>query len=215
SGLLHERATVGEAFDRAATLLRDHAGGPGSDRILIDEVTRGLLEVRFVTERTPSGAYVLTGDELSLDATRPLLGKPTPCVGREIELGVLEASFSTCVEEAEPRAVLVKAPPGVGKSRLRHELVRRIVAARAGGVVIVIGRGDPLSAGTSYGLLGQALRRMAGIGGGESLEVQREKLGERLGERLPAEERTRVVGFLGELSGVPFPDEYDVKLRAA
>jgi CRP-like cAMP-binding protein len=29
-------------------------------------------------------------------APRPLLGKPTPCVGREIELGMLEASFSTC-----------------------------------------------------------------------------------------------------------------------
>src|SRR5262249_6452169 len=87
SGLLHDRATtVGEAFDRAAALLRDHAGGPGSDRIIIDEATRGLLEVRFVTERTSSGVYVLTGDELSLDATRPLLGKPTPCVGREIEL---------------------------------------------------------------------------------------------------------------------------------
>src|SRR5262249_50909711 len=96
SGLLHDRAVVGEAFDRAAALLRAHATGPGSDRILIDEVTRGLLEVRYVTERTPSGVYVLTGEELSLDATRPLLGKPTPCVGREVELGMLEASFSTC-----------------------------------------------------------------------------------------------------------------------
>src|SRR5262249_20773516 len=125
SGLYHDRGRVGEVFDRAAALLRDHAGEPTSDRILIDEVTRGLLEVRFLTERMPSGVYVLTGDELSLDATRPLLGKPTPCVGREVELGLLEASFSTCVEEGEPRAVLVKAPPGVGKSRLRHELVRR------------------------------------------------------------------------------------------
>src|SRR5262249_1032217 len=197
SGLLHERATVGEAFDRAATLLRDHAGGPGSDRILIDEVTRGLLEVRYVTERTPSGVYVLTGDELSLDATRPLLGKPTPCVGREAELALLEASFSTCVEEAEPRAVLVKAPPGVGESGLRHELVRRIFGARGDGVLIVIGRGDPLSAGTSYGLLGQALRRMAGILDGENLEVRREKLAKRIGERMPEETTGRVVAFMG------------------
>src|SRR5262249_47966929 len=37
SGLHHDRGTAGEVFDRAATLLRDHAGGPGSDRILIDE----------------------------------------------------------------------------------------------------------------------------------------------------------------------------------
>jgi hypothetical protein len=214
SGLLHDRGTAGEVFDRAAALLRDHAGGPGSDRIMIDEVTRGLLEVRFVTERTPSGVYVLTGDELSLDATRPLLGKPTPCVGREIELGMLEASFSTCVDEAEPRAVLVKGPPGVGKSRLRHELVRRI-SVRGDDVMIVIGRGDPLSTGTSYGLFGQALRRLSGIQDGESLDARREKLARRIGERLPDEERARVVGFIGELSGVPFPDEHDVRLRAA
>src|SRR5262249_4636043 len=211
SGLLHERATVGEAFDRAATLLRDHAGGPGSDRILIDEVTRGLLEVRFVTERTPSGVYALTGEELSLDATRPLLGKPTPCVGREAELAMLEASFSACAEEEEPRAVVVKSPPGVGKSRLRHELIRRI-SARGDDALISIGRGDPLSAGTSYGLLGQALRRMAGIQGGEILEVRREKLSKRIGERLSEEMTARVVAFMGELSGVPFPDEHDVRL---
>src|SRR5262249_15955744 len=158
--------------------------------------------------------YVLTGDELSLDATRPLLGRPTPCVGREAELAMLEASFSACVEEAEPRAVVVKAPPGVGKSRLRHELLRRI-SAPAGDVLTVIGGGDPLSAGASYGLFGQALRRLAGILDGESIEARREKLAMRIGERLPEEATARVVGFLGELSGVPFPDEHDVRLRAA
>jgi tetratricopeptide (TPR) repeat protein len=214
SGLLHDRSMAGAAFDHVAALLRDHAGGPGSDRIMIDEVTRGLLEVRFVTERTSSGVYVLTGDELSLDATRPLLGKPTPCVGREAELAMLEASFSTCIEEAEPRAVVVKAPPGVGKSRLRHELVRRI-SARGDDVLIVIGRGDPMSAGTAYGFFGQAIRRMAGIQGGESLAVRREKLAKRVGERLSEEMTARVVAFMGELSSVPFPDEHDVRLRAA
>jgi hypothetical protein len=118
SGLLHGRGKAGEAFDRAAALLRDYAGGPGPSRIMIDEATRGLLEVRFVMERTPSSVYVLTGDELSRDATRPLLGEPTPCVGREAELGMLEALLAGCIEEEEPRAVLVKAPAGVGKSRL-------------------------------------------------------------------------------------------------
>src|SRR5262249_41526640 len=73
----------------------------------------------------------------------------------------------------------------------------------------------PLSAGTSYGLFGQALRRMAGIQGGESLEARREKLTKRVGERLPEDMTARVVAFMGELSGVPFPDEHDVRLRAA
>jgi hypothetical protein len=213
-GLLHQHAITGEAFDRTAALLRDHACGSGARQVVIDEVTRGLLEVRFVVERTPSGAYVLTGEELSLDATRPLLGKPTACVGREVELAMLEASLAACIEEAEPRAVLVKAPPGVGKSRLRHELIRRS-SARGDDVLVVIGRGDPLSAGTSYGLLGQALRRLSGILDGESLEARRVKLATRIGERLPEASAARVVAFIGELAGVPFPDDGDVKLRAA
>jgi hypothetical protein len=134
-------------------------------------------------------------------------------VGREAELGMLEALLSASIEE-EARAVVVKAPPGVGKSRLRHELIRRI-SARGDDILILVGRGDPLSSGTAYGLFGQALRRMAGIQGGEHLDVRREKLAKRIGERLPKETAARVVAFMGELSSVPFPDEYDVRLRAA
>src|SRR5262249_4833663 len=62
---------------------------------------------------------------------------------------------------------------------------------------------------------GQAIRRMAGILDGESLEVRREKLSKRIDERLPDEMTARVVAFMGELSGIPFPDEHDVRLRAA
>src|SRR5262249_53706376 len=51
--------------------------------------------------------------------------------------------------------------------------------------------------------------------GGESIEARREKLAKRVGERLPEEARPRVVAFLGELSGIPFSDEHDVRLRAA
>src|SRR5262249_20748407 len=83
-GFADERASAGEVFDRAAALLRDHTGEPVSEQIVLDDVTRGLLEVRFVVQKTPSGVYALTGEELSLDASRPLLGKPTPCVGRDV-----------------------------------------------------------------------------------------------------------------------------------
>ncbi|NUQ78751.1 MAG: protein kinase [Polyangiaceae bacterium] len=213
-GLRHDRAMTGEAFDRAAALLRHHSDEFGSDRILIDEVTRGLLDMRFVIDRAPSGVYLLTGDELSLDATRPLLGKPTPCVGRDIEFAMLEGALSTCIEEAEPCAIVVTAPPGMGKSRLRHEFVRRI-SARGDDVFVVIGRGDPLSVGVPYGLLGQAIRRLCGILDGESLESRRAKLAKRIGVGLPEERSARVVTFIGELAGVPFPDEHDVRLRAA
>ncbi len=212
-GRADESAPVGEVFDRAAALLRDHAA-TGSTPILLDQVTRGLLEVRFVVQQTPSGTYVLTGEELALDASRPLLGKPTPCVGRDAELMMLESALAGCIAEAEPRAVVVTAPPGAGKSRLRHELLRRL-SARGEDISLLIGRGESLTAGSAYGLLSQALRRLCGILDGDLQEVQRDKLARRIGEVLPDAERGRVIVFLGELCGVPFPDDDDVKLRAA
>ena len=48
------------------------------------------------------------------------------------------------------RASLVTAPAGVGKSRLRHELLRAARGARQR-VEIWIGRGDPMSAGSPFG----------------------------------------------------------------
>jgi hypothetical protein len=209
-----ERTPVGEVFDRAAALLREHGRSSPSEQILLDEVTRGLLEVRFVVRQTPSGAFALTGEELALDASRPLLGKPTPCVGRDTELAALESALAGGIEEREPRAVLVTAPAGAGKSRLLHEFLRR-VRARGEDVLVLFGRGDPLTVGSPYGLLGQAVRRLCGVLDGESLPVRREKLAARVGERVPAAERDRVVAFIGELAGAPFPDAHSVKLRAA
>jgi serine/threonine protein kinase len=213
-GRLRERLPVGEVLDRAMLLLHDRAGTPPSEQILLDDVTRGLLDVRFRIERTPSGAHMLLGEDLTLDPSRPLLGKPTPCVGREAELGMLELVFAGCIEDAAPRAVLVTAPPGAGKSRLRHELVRR-VEGRGDTVQILLGRGDPLTAGSAWGLLGQALRRHAGILDGEEPAVRRTKLARRVSEHLPAADRERVAAFLGEAAGVTFPDEGHPKLRAA
>jgi eukaryotic-like serine/threonine-protein kinase len=205
---------VGEALDRAAGLLRELPAISSSGPILLDELTRGLLDMRFHVQTTPSGVYTLTGEELMLDASRPLLGKPTPCVGRESELGMLEPTLVSCVEEAAPCAVLVTAPPGTGKSRLRHEFLRR-VEARGDNVLVLLGRGDPMSAGTAYSLLGQALRRLCGILDGESLAIRRDKLARRIAAHLPVADKERVAAFMGELAGVPFPDEDNIKLRAA
>jgi hypothetical protein len=213
-GRLRERLPIGEVLDRAMLLLHDRAGAPPSEQILLDDVTRGLLDVRFRLDRTPSGAHTLLGEELTLDASRPLLGKPTPCVGREAELGMLELVLAGCIEDAAPRAMLVTAPPGAGKSRLRHEFLRRI-AGRGDAVQILLGRGDPMTAGSAFGVLGQALRRHAGILDGEDLALRRAKLARCVSERLSATDRERVIAFLGEIAGVAFPDEGHARLRAA
>src|SRR5207248_1701920 len=109
-----------------------------------------------------------------IEVTRTLLGKPTPCVGRDRELAVLTGLYDECVNEPLARAVLVTGAPGVGKSRLRFEVVNRI-KARGEPVELWIARGDPLRAGSPFAMIAPALRRAAGIHEGEPLDVRRHK----------------------------------------
>jgi hypothetical protein len=218
-GTFHRHLPVGEAMDRAGQLLRQREHLPTTDSaasllVLLDEVTAGLLGPSFQLSRAHPGPFLLHGEHLGTDESRPLLGKPTPCVGREHELALLEMAFTTCVEESTAQALLVTAPAGTGKSRLRHEFLRRLERHKAPPLVL-LGRGDPLSAGSAGGLLAQAVRWLCGISGGEPLEQRRERLSRRLSQPLPAAQAQEVVEFLGELCGLSFPDEHSPRLRAA
>ncbi len=206
---------VGEAMDRAGQLLRQHDPRPASpSSVLVDEVTAELLGSGFLLSLLQPGVFLLHGEQQGADESRPLLGKPTPCVGREQELALLELTFNTCVQEPVSQAVLIKAPAGVGKSRLRHEFLRRI-HRNAPRVLVLEGRGDPIRAGSADGLLGQALRRLCELSGGEPLEARRVRLARRLARHLPPTQSQEVVEFLGELCGIPFSDEHSPRLRAA
>ncbi len=214
-GSLHSHLPVGEAMDRAGQLLRQvELLPPDSTPVLLDEVTAGLLGPGFQLTRAHSGLFLLQGEHLGADASRPLLGKPTPCVGREQELALLDMTFTTCVEEPTAQAVLVTAPAGTGKSRLRHEFLRRL-ERREPAPLVLLGRGDPMSAGSADGLLAQALRRLCGISGGEPLEERQALLSRRLSQHLPEARAQEVVEFLGELCASPFPGEHSPRLRAA
>ncbi|HZH78031.1 MAG TPA: protein kinase [Archangium sp.] len=214
-GSLDAHLPMGEAMDRASQLLRQAGAlSPASAPVLLDEVTAGLLGPGFQLTRPQAGLFVLHGEQLGADESRPLLGKPTPCVGREHELALLDMAFSTCVEESTAQAVLVTAPAGAGKSRLRHEFLRRL-ERREPSPLVLLGRGDPMSTGSADGLLGQALRRLCGISGGEPLEERRARLSQRLSQHLPEARAREVVPLLGELCAIPFPDEQSPLLRAA
>jgi tetratricopeptide (TPR) repeat protein len=216
-GRLDHHFPVGEAMDRAGQLLRQVEMLPAtssSASVLLDEVTAGLLGPGFQVSRPRSGLFLLHGQSLGADESRPLLGKPTPCVGREQELALLELTFNTCVQESTAQAVLVTAPAGMGKSRLRHEFLRRI-QRHSQHTLVLLGRGDPMSAGSAQGLLGQALRQLCGISGTEPLEQRRARLTQRVSEHLPETQALAVTGFLGELCGIPFPDEHSPRLRTA
>ncbi len=203
-GMLAGRWPVGEAIDRAAKLLV--AATP--ETVRIDDVTAGLLDARFEIGGDAAG-LVLVSERDVTETSRTLLGKATPCVGRDRELGVLTGLFEECVSEPIARAVLATGAAGIGKSRVRVELLRRIQAIAAVGVWI--GRGEPLRVGSPYAMIAPALRRIAGIRDGESIEVRRQKLRARVTRNLPAPFEPV---FLAELIGAPY-DEATAELHAA
>ena len=219
---------VGEALERVVRLLQTqaslppppvaavHAAAACPDAFgvpVVDDLTAGLLRGRFVLE-TRADQAILGGELSSKGETRLLLGRPTSCVGREQELATLELLLNECIGEGVQQVALVTAPPGVGKSRLRREFMQR-AAAQHPNLRLLLGEADPLSAQAPYALLGQVVRRAAGILDGDPVSAQRARLHALLHDDVPAAERTEVMAFLGELARVPSDDIVFLPLRAA
>ncbi len=198
------RLPVGEIIDTAARLLAlpGTTDASGNVPVRLDQVTAGLLDPRF--EVAQDGALIeLWGERTAQVAARTLMGRPAPFAGRDRELLMLEAVLTEVEVESVARVVLVTGDPGVGKSRLRHELVTRL-ASRGRLDRVWIGRGDPMSAGSPFGIVAQALRAGLGLVEGLPAETSREQLHDRLGGLIEPDELRRVRDFLGELLNVPF-----------
>ena len=199
---------LGDVIASAVELVRQRPPKPEAPRdaprrqrpIAIDAITAGLLDARFDVGGDDAN-LALRRERTSADpeAPRTLLGKPTPFVGRDRELTTLEAIFRQCVEERVAHAVLVTAPSGVGKSRLRHELVAR-VRERGDGAEVWVARGDPMSTGSPFGMLAQlvrarrrrARRRAAPHAAGEARRAPRaapRRAGARAGHGVPRRAR--------------------------
>ncbi len=191
----------------------DESTRPGQPAIRLDDLTAGLLDARFDVRDAGSG-FLLHSERKIAEGGRTLLGKPTACVGRDRELGLLEQIFEECVDEQVPQAVLITAHAGMGKSRLAYEFLHW-VRRRWEHVAVWIGRADSLRAGSTFGLLGQALGGACGLVDGEPLERRRDQLRARVAQHVAPSEQQRVSEFLGEIVGTPMPDEHSVGLRAA
>jgi tetratricopeptide (TPR) repeat protein len=199
----------GRVIDQAASLLTQFT----STGIRVDEVTAGLLEARFEI-RKGDGWYTLAGRRPGLETPRTLLGKSTPCVGREKELALLEATWRECVEDSVSRAVVVTGPAGQGKSRLRHELVDRVMRGWPHARVLMA-RADPVGAGSSFLLARQLVRAAAGLREGAPLAEQDPALRTYVARRCEEPDAGRIADFLGELVGVATSDRPSLPLRAA
>ncbi len=194
-GVVSGALALGSVIEQAVSLA---ARGVG---IHISEDARETLSPLF--EIDPDGVLRgRRGDPEVGEGQRTLLGRPTPCVGRERELAVLQGFIEECAADSVARAVTVVAGAGMGKSRLRHEITS-ILTRRAEPVTLWVGRGDPASMASPFGVVAQALRRAAAVIEGEPLPVQRGKLDAWVGRSLRGVDGARAAAFLGEILSIP------------
>ncbi len=197
---------AGEALDRAARQLDSAQAGA----VRLDMHAAAALERRFEVQRDSDGARLIREDPRDL-GPRMVLGQITPTVGREREIAELQSLYDEALRDSFPRAALVLGPPGIGKSRVRSELTQRFELAPMPPEVLLC-RGD--ATGASISAFGKALRAAMGVQDGGELREQVALVKRFVRSRLPRSLHF-LSAFIGELVGVPFPDQTDEPLRAA
>jgi class 3 adenylate cyclase/tetratricopeptide (TPR) repeat protein len=192
-----DRLVTGDAVNVAARL--EQAAAPGE--VLLNQETFALvghavraqetapLELRGKSE--PARAFRLVGVDRDAPAfTRHL---DTPLTGREDELAALVCEAERCRAERACRIVTILGEPGIGKSRLAHELIGRMGDVRA-----VAGRCLPYGDGVTSWPLREIVSELAGDDG--------RRLGEALGEH-GAEVAERIVALVGGDDAAAAPEE--------
>ncbi len=210
-GLMDERMPAGEVIDRAVETLQRSQDTVG---IRVDDTTAGLLDRRFEIVMDEDGGPRLIVERESHAEGRTLLGKPSPCVGRDRELSFLLSTYADCVDDETGRAVLLVAPAGAGKSRVLRELGVRLEGTSVPPEIWST-RGDPVIAGSPFSLVGAALRHAFAIRDGEPENYRREKIRKRVLTQAAGEDGERIAEFLGEIMHCTFPDTNRPELAAA
>ncbi|MDC3959905.1 serine/threonine-protein kinase [Polyangium jinanense] len=209
---LADRLPVGDLVELVA-LLVDRAREDGRPGVILDEVTRALLDPRFEVQEHAGHAWLLD-EHARGEETRTLLGNPSPFVGRERELNTMLDLLQQEFDEQRAQSVLVTAPAGMGKSRLRQELITKL-QDKLPNLCLAVGRADAMRSGAAFSVIASALRMLMEIEVGERREVQQEKVSSAVRALLSGEAAERTAPFLGELVGASFPDERNPLLRSA
>src|SRR4051794_23492286 len=204
---LSARPSHGEAMvagDVVNTASRLQAHAPVGEIVVGAET---YLATRAAIEYEPAEPVTAKGKAKPISAWRVVgatsaLGErdlsTTPFVGRDREVGLLDATWERVELECRPHLITVLGPPGVGKSRLTAEFTERI-ASRGGRVVR--GRCLPYRERSAYGAFAAQVKELAGIFDSDDVEVATEKL-RTLVERLVGKEEAEVVaGHIAILLG--------------
>ncbi len=171
---------------------------PDEPSILVDADTARLLGDRFVV-RPEGDDLVLLRESTSPHSRTSLLGRETQCIGRDREIGLIVSMFDECRDEPDARVVWVMGAPGIGKTRVRDEVLARITGVAQNGPTVWSAQADPTRASVAFGVLADLVRSAAGIARDDDEALQRTALASRACARVAESERLRVIEFLSEL----------------
>ena len=168
-----EFLVTGEAVNLAARL-QQHAA---PTQILIGE--RAMRGLRQVARLRPVTSLTVKGSEAPLPAwelvevppPREREVRPTPFVGREEDLDLLEGYLRRMRRDGRGCLITILGPAGVGKTRLAQEF-----RGQAGDLHVLRGRALPYGTGVPFWALGEAIRDECRIIFGDPLESARRKL---------------------------------------
>jgi len=137
-------------------------------------------------------------------AERPLVSNAL--VGRDRELELMASVWTRALSERRPHLVTVIGPPGIGKTRLCHE-VASIVAAEGGRVLR--GRCLPYGGQAGYQAFSFLVRDACEIVASDPHAVARQKLEQTVHEVVPGPEAAETARFLALLLGLAPDAEVD------
>jgi tetratricopeptide (TPR) repeat protein len=141
---------VGEVVDRAAALARDATAGG----VLVDATTSELGRGRYEFRARDDGSAIVG------EPVRGMRGERSggaPFVGRDAELAQVLGAFERSRTNSTPLLVTITGTPGIGKSRLRREVMARI-SAQSDAPLVVLQRSEAYGQGHALGAAADMLR---------------------------------------------------------
>jgi class 3 adenylate cyclase len=205
---LSARPALGEAMvagDVVNTASRLQGSAPVGEIIVGEETYRAT---RSAIEYEAVGPVTAKGKSAPIEAWRAVAPttaggerdlSSTPFVGRDREVGLLDATWERVELERRPHLITVLGAPGVGKSRLTAEFTER-VAARGGRVVR--GRCLPYRERSAYGAFAMQIKELAGIFDSDDVDLATGKLRALVERLVGKEEAEAVAGHIAILLGL-------------
>ncbi len=199
---------MGEALERAAASVKRSQGS-----VVLDDSIAGLLGERFEIMPGAEG-LTLVGERAGTAETRTILGRATPCVGRDVEFSVLNAILAEVRDERAAAAVVLTGEMGVGKSRVRLAWTRALAGVQPE-VRVWQAHADVMHERAAYAIAARLVQDACAVPFGADRERVRSCIADAVAAVVEDASRARVASRLCELCGAPWERDLDEALRTA